>query len=104
MTATIAGKIGRVHHAIQHPEVRKTRPCYCFVQEEFFQGNAFDKARYLASRWPSANCTANPYGIGSHVHPDPGKPVATRSRCPVLREFLARLEAVATIKIPSTST
>lgn len=103
MIKTIAGQIGRVHHAIQHPEVRKTRPAYAFVPSEFFRENSFDKARYLASRWPSANCTANPNGIGSHVLPDPGKPVSTRSRCPVLREFLRRLEIVATIKIPPTA-
>lgn len=103
MTATIAGKIGRVHHAIQHPQVRKTRSAYTFVPEEFFQESSFDKARYLASRWPSANCTANPNGIGSHVLPNPRKPVAARRRCPVLREFLRQLEIVATIKIPPTA-
>lgn len=100
----IAGKTGRIHHAVQHVGLRKTRPCYAYVPEEFFGENGFEKSRYLASRWPSANCGANPNGNGSHVLPDPGKPVSNRSRCPVLREFLRRLEIVANIKIPPTST
>jgi hypothetical protein len=100
--ATIGGKIGRVHLATQHPGLKITRPAYAFVPEEFFRENIFDKARYLASRWPSANCTANPNGIGSHLLPDPEKPVSNRSRCPVLWEFIRRLETIATIKIPPT--
>jgi hypothetical protein len=95
----IAGKTGRVYHAIQHPNLRKTRPCFCFVPDEFIEGKVFDKNRYLASRWPSANCTANPNGIGSHAMPDLGKPVSPKSRCPILREFLRQLETVAKIKI-----
>ena len=99
MIIEIAGKTGRVHYAVQHPALRKTRPCYAFAPEEFFGENGFEKSRCLASRWPSVNCSANPNGIGSHMLPDPGKPVSNRSRCPVLREFLQHLKSVATIKI-----
>jgi hypothetical protein len=93
-----ANQIGRVHHAAQHSSLVKTRPCYCFVPEEFFQKNGFEKGRYLASRWPGINCSANPLGIGSHILPDPQKTVSNRTRCQVLREFLWRLEIVATVK------
>ena len=95
MILIIAGKTGRVHHAIQHPGLRKTQPCYCFVPEEFFQETAIDKTRYLASRWPSINCSANPNGLGSHVLPDPEKPVTIPNSCPIFREFLERLEIAA---------
>lgn len=97
MITVIAGKNGRVHHA-GNPFLQKTRPTYCFVPEEFFHGRTIDFARYLASRWPSINCSANPNGIGSHVIPDPQKSVSSRTRCPVLQEFLWRLEIVATVK------
>ena len=99
MIIVIANKIGRVHHAVQHPTMRKTRPVYCFVPEEFFWENGLNRGLYLVSRWPSINCSANPLAIGSHAIPDPGKPVAHRYRCPVLAEFLRRLETTANIKL-----
>jgi hypothetical protein len=80
--------------------MRKTRPCYCFVPETHFTEGGFQKGRYLTSLWPSINCSANPLAVGSHVIPDPQRPVALRSRCPVLAEFLRRLESVASIKNP----
>lgn len=98
MILLIANTIGRVHHAVQHPDLAKTRPAYAFVPEEFFGAGRLARGRYLVSLWPSINCSANPYGIGSHVLPDLGKPVALKSRCPVLREFLSRMETIATIK------
>lgn len=104
LTREIAGKTGRLYHAIQHPNMRKTRPVYAFVPADYFQENGFEQALYLASRWPSANCSANPNGIGSHVLPDQGKPVSPKSHCPILREFLRQLETVASVKIPPTST
>ncbi len=100
--STAHNLIGRVHHAIQHPALEKTRPVYCFIPEEHFGENGFEKGRYLASRWPSVNCSSNPLAIGSHVIPSE-KPVNPRSRCPVLREFLARLEIVAEVKNPSAA-
>lgn len=98
MHTVIANQIGRVHHAAQHPGLAKTRPVYAFIPEDFFAENGYQKSRYLASRWPSINCSANPHAIGSHVIPDPGSPVNIRSRCPALREFLVRLESIAAIK------
>lgn len=100
----IAGnQIGRVHHAAGHPALAKTRPVYCFVPETFFDGDGFQKGRYLISRWPSINCGVNPHGIGSHVIPDPFRPADLRSRCPVLREFLRQLEHVAATKATPTA-
>lgn len=98
MHAVIAQKLGRIHHAIQHPALRKTRPTYCFVPESHFEENGFQKGRYLASRWPSINGGANPLAVGSHVIPDPKQPVSIRSKCPVLREFLLKVETIATVK------
>ncbi|TAE86025.1 MAG: hypothetical protein EAZ82_12240 [Verrucomicrobia bacterium] len=95
--------IGRVHHAIQHPALSKTRPAYAFIPEAHFGPDGFQKSRYLVSRWPSVNCSANPLAVGSHIIPDPQKPVNPRNRCPVLREFLARLEIVAGVKNPSVA-
>lgn len=103
MMTVIAGNIGRIHHAVQHPALRKTRPCYAFVPEEHFSEAGFEKPRHLASRWPSINAGANPLGIGSHVIPDPENPVSIRSRCPVLREYLTKLEAIAIVKSPATA-
>lgn len=100
MIAVIAGHIGRIHHAVQHPALKKTRPCYCFVPEECFDSAGWNRGRYLISRWPSCNCSANPLAIGSHVIPDPERPANIRSRCPILKKFITRLETVATIKIP----
>lgn len=98
MHAIINQQIGRVHHAISHPSLVKTRPVYAFIPEGFFAESGFEKSRYLVSRWPSINCGANPNGIGSHVIPDAGKPVSIRSRCPILAEFLRRVEQIATVK------
>lgn len=98
MIFIIANQMGRIHHATGHHALQKTRPVYCWIPEGFFNGNGFEKSRYLVSRWPGINCSANPNAIGSHVLPDPEKPADFRSRCPVLREFLARLETVAAVK------
>ena len=98
MHAVIAQQLGRIHHALQHPALRKTRPTYCFVPEDFFGEHGMEKSRYLASRWPSINCGANPLAVGSHVIPDPQNPVSMRSRCPILSEFLRKLETIATVK------
>lgn len=98
MHAVINQQLGRVHHAAGHPAVAKTRPVYCWIPEQFFDEGGFEKSRYLVSRWPSINCSANPLGVGSHVIPDPGKPANLRSRCPILAEFLRRLETIAAVK------
>lgn len=98
MHLIIAQQIGRIHHAGGHPDLRKTRPIYSFVPEAYFSESGFSKSRYLASRWPAINCSANPLAVGSHVIPDTEKPVSIRSRCPILAEFLRRLETIAAIK------
>jgi len=98
MILITANTIGRVHHAVQNQAFGKTRPVYCYVPEEFFLPTGFDLRNYLMSRWPSINCGANPNAIGSHAIPDPGKPVPQKSRCLILREFLRRLEVIATVK------
>lgn len=104
MIPLIAGnQIGRIFYGIQHPAFRKTRPLYAFVPEHHFSSNEFQKNRYLLSRWPSINCGANPFGIGSHVVPDPLRSVSPRSRCNVLAEFIRRLETVS-IKNPYAAT
>lgn len=98
MHAIIAQQIGRIHHAAGHPDLRKTRPVYSWIPEAYFSESGFSKSRYLASRWPSINCSANPLAVGSHVIPDVENPVSIRSRCPILLEFVRRLETIATIK------
>lgn len=98
MLVIIANQIGRIHHAAGHPALQKTRRVYCWIPEVFFDETGFQKSRYLVSRWPSINCTANPLAVGSHVIPDPAQPANIRSRCPILREFLARLEDIAAVK------
>lgn len=103
MHAVIANQIGRIHHAAGHPALQKTRPVYCWIPEGFFDETGINRGRYLVSRWPSINCSANPLALGSHVVPDPGKPVNIRSRCPVLAEFLRRLEHVAAVKTLSAA-
>lgn len=103
MMTVIAGHIGRVHYAVQHPALRKTRPCYAFIPEAHFTEAGFEKSRHLVSRWPSINGGANPLAIGSHIIPDPERPANIRSRCPVLREYLTQLERIATVKYPASS-
>ncbi len=98
MHAIIGTSIGRIHHAVGHHALARTRPTYAFIPEGFFSECGFQKSRYLASRWPSINAGANPLGVGSHVIPDPMRPAELRSRCPILAEFLARLETIAAIK------
>lgn len=97
MHLIIFNKIGRLHHAAAHSALAKTRPTYAFVPEEFFNAEGFQKGRYLASRWPRINCTAN-LAIGPYVIPDVETPVEIRSRCPILADFLRRLETIASIK------
>jgi hypothetical protein len=98
MHAVIANTIGRVHHAAGHPDLSKTRPIYAYVPEEFFGAEGFRRAGYLSSRWPSINAGANPLAVGSHVIPDPARPVCIRSRCPILVKFLNQLAAIAPAK------
>lgn len=95
----VAGNhIGSVHHAAGNRDLQETRPTYAFIPSEFIDEAGFAKSLYLASRWPSINASANPYAIGSHVLPDAAKPVSPRSRCPILAEFLTRLEPIAAVK------
>lgn len=101
MHTIIADEIGRIHHANAHAAFSKIRPCYAFVPEAFFGPDGLNKGRYLVSRWPSINCSANPLSIGSHVIPDSARPVSLRTRCPILREFLSRIEAIAVVKNPT---
>lgn len=104
MHAVINGQIGRVYHAAAHPALAKTRPTYAFVPEVFYDGTGLNRGRYLISRWPGISCSANPLAVGSHVIPDVTRPANIRSRCPILREFLARLEHVAAVKsIPTAA-
>lgn len=98
MHIIINQQIGRIHHAAGHPALAKTRPVYAYVPESHFEENGFQKGHYLISRWPSINCAANPLAVGSHVIPDPEKPANLRSRCPILAEFLRRLETIAAVK------
>ena len=98
MHVVISQNLGRIHHAQGHPALRKTRPVYCFIPEKFFDENGFQKGRYLVSRWPSINCSANPLAVGSHVIPDTERPFENKFRCPILQEFLHRLEIFAVIK------
>lgn len=98
MIQQIANHAGRIHHAAQHPEIVKIRPCYAFIPENYFSANGFERRRYLASRWPSINAGANPHAIGSHVLPDATRPVSLHSKCPILKEFLCRLKTIAAVK------
>ena len=94
MHAVIHNHLGRIHHAAGHPDIQKTRPTYAFIPELFFNETGLDRCRYLASPWPSINCSANPLAVGSHVIPDPARPTSIKSKCPILREFLDRLAAI----------
>lgn len=98
MHAIIADQSGRIYHGASHSALQKTRPTYAFIPAEFVTERGFAKCRYLTSRWPSINASANPLAIGSHVLPDATKPVSPRSRCPVLREFLTQVELIAAVK------
>ena len=98
MHTVIADSIGRVLHAAGHPDLSKTRPVYAYVPEEYFGPEGFRRAGYLRSPWPSINAGANPLAVGSHVIPDPARPVCIRSRCPILIEFLTQLAAIAPAK------
>ncbi len=95
MHAIIANQIGRIHHAVTQQDLATTRPVYAYIPEEYYGPDGLDRGRYLASRWPEINRGANPLAVGRHVIPDPKHPADLRSRCPVLREFLARLETIA---------
>ena len=90
--------LGRIFHAAAHSDLRVTRPTYVFVPEQFFGASGFNRSRYLNSEWPHINVGANPLAVGSHVIPDPTQPANIRSKCPILREFLSRLEVISTIK------
>jgi hypothetical protein len=94
---------GRIYQASGHPAFLALRPCYCFVPAEFIDADGFRKSDYLASRWPGISCGANPLAIGSHIIPDLQKPANLRSRCPVLAEFLRRLEILAVTKSPDSA-
>jgi hypothetical protein len=94
----ILGQAGRVYHAAGDSDLQQTRPIYCYVPDQFFDGENFQKASYLTSRWPSINCSANPLAVGSHVIPNPKLPVDPQCPCPILSEFLQRLEQIAAVK------
>jgi|GEM_PF-4802024 len=98
MILRIANQTGRIHHAAQHPELASIRPCYAFVPENYFGKNGFERIRYLTSRWPSINAGGNPNAIGSHVLPDATRPVSSRSKCPILLEFITRIKTIAAVK------
>lgn len=98
MHAVIHNFLGRIHHAASHPDLSVTRPVYAFIPELFFNENGLDRCRYLASPWPSINCSANPLAIGAHVLPDPTRPASIKSKCPILREFLDRLATIVPAK------
>jgi hypothetical protein len=93
-------KAGTVFLASGHPDFTKLRPTFCFVPDEFFNSGEFDRSAYMASRWPSINCSANENAIGSHIFPDPEKPVDPKENSLVFRNFLSRLETIAAIKSP----
>ncbi len=98
MLAIIADQLGRIHHAAGHPDLAITRPVYCWIPEEHFGPEGFRRKDYLGSGWPSINFAANPLALGSHVLPDPARPVNIKSRCPILREFLTQLAAIVPAK------
>ena len=91
MHTLIDHNFGRVLNAACHPDLARVRPAFAFVPEEFFNGDGFRRNAYLCTRWPCINTGANPLAVGSHVMPDPGRPVSIRSRCPILAQFLERL-------------
>lgn len=103
MTLRIVHQTGRIFHAAQHPALAVVRPCYAFVPKNHFGANGFEKPRYLTSRWPAINAGANPHAIGSHILPDPKRPVKLRSKCPTLREFLTNLQTIAAVKATPTN-
>lgn len=98
MISRIANQTGRIYHAEQHSELAKIRPCYAFIPQNYFGVNGFQRRRYVTSRWPSINAGANPLAIGSHVLPDSKRPVSSRSKCPILKEFLCSLKTIAAVK------
>ena len=91
MHTLIHPHFGRVLHAVYHTDRAKVQPAFAFVPEEFFDGDGFRRSAYLCSRWPCINTGANPNAAGSHVMPDPARPVSIRRRCPILAQFLERL-------------
>jgi hypothetical protein len=103
MHAVIAGHRGCICYAVQHPDLSKSRPAYAFIADGFLTESGFEKSRYLTSRWPSINAGANPNAIGSHILPDPSRPVKLRSKCPAFREFLTNLKTIAAVKATSTN-
>ena len=98
MHTLIHPHFGRVLHAVYHPDLARVRPTFAFVPEEFFDGDGFRRHAYLCSRWPCINTRANPHAVGSHVMPDPARPVAIRSRCPNLAHFLQQLTEIIAYK------
>ena len=96
MHTIIHHDLGRILHATVHPDLNATRATYAFIPELFFNGSGFQRSRYLASQWPSINAGANPHAIGKHIFPHVTRPVNIRTKCPILREFLNRLETIAT--------
>lgn len=101
MHIVIGKQTGRIFYAHGQTDLQQTRPVYAFVPNEFFDGDVFQKQSYLASRWPPTNCGANPYAVGSHVIPNPNKPVLANSACPILVEFVMRLKQIVPVKIPN---
>lgn len=91
MHTLIQDHLGRIYHSLGYPSYQVIRPLYCFVPEEFFGPAGYDRYAYLDSPWPSINCSANPFAIGSHVLPNPRRPTNIHSRCPILERFLKNL-------------
>ena len=98
MHTLIHPHFGRVLHAVYHPDPAKVLPTFAFVPEEFFDSEGFRRSAYLCTRWPCINTDANPHVVGSHVMPDPARPVAIRSRCPILAQFIERLTELIACK------
>ena len=98
MHTLIHDHLGRVLHAASHPDLARVRPTFAFVPEGLFNGDGFSRSAYLCSHWPCLNMDANPLSVGSHVMPDPDRPVSIRSRCQILAQFLQQLAHIVACK------
>ena len=73
------------------------------MPEGFFSGGEFDRLTFVSSRRQSLSFSANPLAVGPHVIPDQQRPADIGSRCPILAEFLSRLETIVSIANTITS-